>query len=417
MKTIEAIVIGGGQAGLAMSYCLGQQGIEHIVLEQAPQAGHAWRDMRWDSFCLLTPNWGLLLPGAEYNGPDPDAFAARADIIAQLEQYASRFKMPLQYNTKVEAVMPLTDGAWRVITNRGDWQTHHVIVASGLFQRPKQAPIQGQLSPDILQLHCSSYKNPSQLPAGSVLIVGSAQSGCQIAEELMESGRQVWLSVGTAGRIPRRYRGRDIMVWLDQAGFFDRTAAALASPLLRFAPNPHLSGTHGGHSINLHLFARGGMRLIGHIVDGEGYHVNAADDLAQSLHTVDAKEAQMIRMIDTYIAANAITAPEEMLPHFDDGFLQAGLTQLDLKAEGIHSVIWAHGFDFDYSLVKLPVTDSCGFPLTRDGITDFPGLYFIGMPYVSKQKSGLLMGVGEDAKRISAHIAGERKAKERKQMI
>lgn len=350
MKTIEAIIIGGGQAGLATSYCLGQQGIEHIVLEQASQVGHAWRDMRWDSFCLLTPNWSLLLPGAEYSGPDPDAFTPRTEIIAMLEQYASRFKMPVQFSTRVGAVIPLTDGAWRVITNRGDWQTHHVIVATGLFQRPKKAPMQGQLSADILQLHCSSYKNPAQLPAGGVLIVGSAQSGCQIAEELLDCGRQVWLSVGTAGRVPRRYRGKDIYMWLNQMGFFDRTPAALTSPMLRLAANPHLSGTRGGHSINLHLFARGGMRLIGHIIDGEGYHMKVADDLAQSLHTVDAKEDQIIRTIDAYIAANAIAAPEETLPQYNDGFRQAGLTQLDLKAEGIRSVIWAHGFDFDYSL-------------------------------------------------------------------
>lgn len=166
MKTMEAIVIGGGQAGLAMSYCLGQQGIEHIVLEQSPQIGHAWRDMRWDSFCLLTPNWSLLLPGIEYNGPDPDGFLTRAEIIAMLEQYASRFGMPLQYNTTVEAVLRQADDTYQVITNQGELQAHHVVVATGLFQLPRQAPLQGQLSPDILQMHCSEYKNPAQLPAG-----------------------------------------------------------------------------------------------------------------------------------------------------------------------------------------------------------------------------------------------------------
>lgn len=246
MKTIEAIVIGGGQAGLAMSYCLTQQGIEHTILEQAPQAGHAWRNMRWDSFCLLTPNWSLLLPGNEYSGPEPDIFASRTEIITMLEQYASRYSMPLQYNAKAEAVMPLSGGDYHVITNKGDWQTQNVIMATGLFQRPKQSPLQGQLSPNTLQLHCSDYRNPEQLPAGGVLVVGSAQSGCQIAEELLESGRQVWLSVGTAGRVPRHYRGKDITVWLKYTGFFDRTPDALASPCSGLQPTLTCPGPVAG---------------------------------------------------------------------------------------------------------------------------------------------------------------------------
>lgn len=405
MKTIEAIVIGGGQAGLAMSYCLSRQGIEHVVLEQASQAGHAWRDMRWDSFYLLTPNWSLLLPGFEYDGPDPDIFSSRAEIIARLEQYASRYNMPVQYDTMVRAVIPLADGGYHVLTAQGDWQAQNVIVATGFFQRPRRSPVHGLLSPHILQLHCSTYRNPGQLPEGGVLVVGSGQSGCQIAEELLESGRKVWLSVGATGRVPRKYRGKDTTVWLNLLGFFDRTPDMLASPRLRFAPNPHLSGTRGGHSINLHLFARSGMHLVGHVLSGEGYQIQLANDLEDSLHASDAVEAQIVQAIDTFITANSITAPEETLPQHRDGFQQAGLLELDLQAQGIRTIIWAHGFDFDYSLVRLPVTDSYGFPIMRDGITDFPGLYFIGMPFVSKMKSGLFLGVGEDATRISSHIA------------
>ena len=406
MKTIEAIVIGGGQAGLAMSYCLNQKGIEHVILEQAPQAGHAWRDMRWDSFYLLTPNWSLLLPGFEYNGPEPDRFISRAEIIAMLEQYASRYSMPVQYDTRVGAVIPLEDGGYHVLTDQGDWRAQDVIVAPGFFQRPKRSPVQGLLSPHILQLHCSTDRNPEQLPQGGVLVVGSGQSGCQIAEELLESGREVWLSVGSTGRVPRQYRGRDIMVWLNMSGFFDRTPEMLASPKLRFASNPHLSGTHGGHSLNLHLFARSGMHLIGHVLAGEGDRLQLADDLENSLHVSDAVETQVVQAIDAFITAQHISAPEENLPQYRDGFQQAGLTEMDLDAQGIRTIIWANGFDFDYSMVRLPVTDSYGFPITRDGITDFPGLYFIGMPFVSKMKSGLFLGVGEDAHRISSHIAG-----------
>lgn len=405
MKTIEAIVIGGGQAGLAMSFGLRQKGIEHVVLEQASQAGHAWRDMRWDSFYLLTPNWSLLLPGFEYDGPDPDLFMSRAEIIAMLEQYAGRYDMPVRYGTRVEAIIPLEGGGYHVRSDQGDWQAKNVIVATGFFQRPKHSPVQSLLSPHILQLHCSTYRNPEHLPAGGVLVVGSGQSGCQIAEELLESGREVWLSVGTTGRVPRKYRGKDITVWLNMSGFFDRTPDMLASPRLRFTSNPHLSGTHGGHSINLHLFARSGMHLVGHVLAGEGDHLQLADDLENSLRASDAVETQIVQLIDTFIASNHVTAPEETLPQHRDGFRQVGVTGLDLQAQGIRTIIWANGFDFDYSLVRLPVTDSYGFPVMRDGITDFPGLYFIGMPFVSKMKSGLFLGVGEDAIRIAAHIA------------
>lgn len=405
MKTIQVIIVGGGQAGLSVSYCLGQRHIEHVVLEKMPQAGHAWRDMRWDSFCLLTPNWSLLLPGFEYGDAEPDAFTSRDGIVSLLEQYESRFSLPVQHNTAANAVTPLTDGGYSVVTDQVVWTAKNVVIATGLFQKPKVSPVQDQLSPQILQLHCSSYRNPSSLPDGGVLVVGSAQSGCQIAEELLESGREVWLSVGAAGRVPRRYRGKDIIFWLNGLGFFDRTPDMLASPRLRFAANPHLSGTHGGHNINLHLFARSGMHLIGHIIAGEGYRVRIADDLGQSLDFADAAEARTIQSIDQFITANSLSAPVETLPHYRDAFQQAGLTELDLQAQGIRTVIWAQGFDFDYSLVKLPVTDSYGFPITQGGIADFPGLYFIGMPFISKMKSGLFLGVGEDAQRISAHIA------------
>ena len=346
------------------------------------------------------------MPGSEYAGTDPDAFISRAGIVSLLENNESSFQLPVQHNTIAEEVIPLPAGGYRVVTNQGDWSARNVIIATGLFQKPKRSAIRAMLSPQLHQLHCSDYRNPSSLPDGGVLIVGSAQSGCQIAEELLESGRQVWLSVGTAGRVPRRYRGKDITVWLNMLGFFDRTPDALASPRQRFAANPQLSGTRGGPSLNLHLFARSDMHLVGHVIFGEDHRVQLANDLEQSLSATDAIEDRFARSIDAFIAANGITAPEETLEHYRDGFAQSGLTQLDLKARDVKTIIWANGFDFDYSLVKLPATDNDGFPMTQGGVSAFPGLSFIGMPFLSKMKSGLFLGVGEDAQRIAAHIAG-----------
>ena len=238
--TINTIVIGGGQAGLATSYHLTQRGCEHIILEQAAQAGNAWRNDRWDSFTLVTPNWSFRLPGAEYQGDEPDGFMGRDRIVETFEQYVALYKLPVRYGVRATSVEPNPMGTgYLVRTDETVFEASNVVVATGLFQRPKIPHFSPDLSTQITQLHSGAYRNPEALPPGAVLVVGSAQSGCQIAEELYQSGRRVYLCIGSAGRAPRRYRGKDIFKWMDMSGFLDRTPDQLPSPKARFAGNLH----------------------------------------------------------------------------------------------------------------------------------------------------------------------------------
>ena len=280
-----------------------------------------------------------------------------------------------------------------------------MIVATGLFQAPKVPSFATNLSPEILQLTSGQYRNPQALPPGAVLVAGSAQSGCQIAEELYQAGRKVYLCTGTAGRVPRRYRGKNIVAWMMVSGFMNMTPDKLPSPRARFAGNPQVTGKNGGHNLNLHQFARDGVTLLGRAAGAEDGAILLAPDLHENLARADRFEAEFIKNIDEYIAKNGLEAPEETLPVLRDGYDTPQLSRLDLKSAGISTIIWALGYSFDYSLVKLPVTDADGFPITTRGVTQYPGLYFLGMPWLSTRKSGLLGGVGEDAAGIASHIA------------
>ena len=405
MEKIQTIIVGGGQAGLSTSYFLSQAGHEHLVLERASRAGSVWRNDRWDSFALLTPNWSIKLPGMSYSGSNPGGFMRREELVAYLEKYIDNFDLPVQYNTMVTEVTPLEEGkGWLVKTNDRTFQAKNVVVATGQFQSPKVPEFSANIPESILQIHSGQYRNPSQLPDGAVLIVGSAQSGTQIAEELHQSGRTVYLCVGSAPRVPRRYRGRDIFEWLSLTGFTERTVDKLPSPKARFAGNPHLSGRDGGRTINLHVFARDGVRLLGRLVGAEDGKIKLAPDLRESLAKSDRAEADITAMIDQYIEKNAIDAPAETLPKHQDGYALDEITELDLKASNINTIIWAGGYNFDYSFVKVPVTDGDGYPIQQRGVTGYPGLYFIGMSWLYKHKSPLLLGVGEDADYIASHI-------------
>ena len=404
MQHFNTIIIGGGQAGLATSYHLQQHQIEHVILEQAEQAGSAWRSQRWDSFTLLTPNWTLQMPKADYQGDDPDGFLPRAEIVTYFENYIKKFNLPIRFGVRVTSVEPLANG-YQVVTNHETFTAEHVVVATGLFQTPKAPSFAAKLSAKITQIHSSEYRNPSMLPDGAVLVVGSAQSGCQITEELHESGRKVYLCIGSAGRAPRRYRGRDVFYWLKQAGFFDRTVDKLPSPKAKFSGNPHLSGKDGGHTINLHQLVRDGVQLLGRVTGGENNTITLASDLHESLAKVDKFEADVVKIVDDFIIKNGIEAPIESLPDLRDGYAVEEIRQLDLSSAGINTVIWAHGYGYDFSLVKLPVTDGDGYPIQQRGVTNYPGLYFVGMPWLHQYKSGLLVGVGDDAAFIASHIA------------
>jgi putative flavoprotein involved in K+ transport len=331
----------------------------------------------------------------------------RDEIVAHFEQYVERFHLPVQYGVRVTAVEPDAErqGGYLVKANGAVMQARNVVIATGLFQRHKIPSFSADLATHISQRHSGQYRNPQSLPAGAVLVVGSGQSGCQIAEELYKSGRKVYLCVGSAGRAPRRYRGKDFYEWLNLSGFLDRTVDQLPSPKAKYAANPHVSGQDGGHTISLHQFARDGVVLLGHLKGGRESRVWLAPDLKESLAKADKWEAEAVKLVDGYIAQAGLSAPLESLPELRDGFEAKEIAELDLQAAGITTIIWAIGYEFDFSLVALPVLDSDGFPVQKRGVTDRRGLFFVGLPWLYKQKSGLLLGVGKDADHVASVIA------------
>jgi putative flavoprotein involved in K+ transport len=331
---------------------------------------------------------------------------SRSDVVTYLENYVKKFHLPVHFGVRVERVERNQATGLYLIHTSDD---HHVtassvVIATGLYQTPKVPQFSAALPSTIRQVHSDAYRNPRELLPGAVLVVGSAQSGAQIAEEIYLAGRKVFLAVGRAGRTPRRYRGKDANWWSEKLGLYDRTVDQLLSPRAKFAGKPHISGTMGGHTLNLHQFARNGVRLIGHLQGGENGKLKLAPDLWDNLASADAHEAAFIRAVDDYIAKSGMAAPEEMLPMLRDGFRAPLTTELDLAVSGITNVIWATSYAFDFSLVKLPVFDEDGFPNQTGGITAYPGLYLVGLPWLPTAKSGLLYGVGDNASSIARNI-------------
>jgi len=404
-KYIQTILVGGGQAGLSVSYYLTQQNRPHVVLEQAAETANAWRNHRWDSFTLNTPNWQSSLPGMEMPGSNPDGFLSGEEIVAYLDDYVRRFHLPVQYGVRVESIDQNEASTRYVIQTRtGRFEAENVVLATGLYQSPSIPVFSADLEGSVKQIHSDDYRNPESLPPGSVLVVGSAQSGAQIAEDLYQADRKVYLSVSRAGRVPRRYRGKDANFWLQLMGSYERTVDQLPSPKAKFEGKPHISGRDGGHTINLHEFARDGVVLLGRIQAVYDGRVTLAPDLKENLAKADQFEADFVKTVDEFIARNNIEAAEETLPQLRDGFLARDSAELDLGHANITSVIWATGYRFDFGLVHFPVLDRDGYPIQKRGVTAFPGLYFVGLPWLHNAKSGLLYGLHQDAAYIASTI-------------
>lgn len=405
VERVDTVIVGAGQAGLSVSHELTAAGRDHLVLERGPRPANSWRYERWDGFHLNSPNWSLRLAGAQYRGAQPDAFLARDDIARYLEAYADAFDAPVRCGVRVSAVSR-EPGAqrFRVETDQGTIEAANVVVATGLFHGPQTPAAASNVTPDVLQIHSSAYRNAAALPPGAVLVVGTAQSGCQIAEDLHKRGRTVYLSVSGAGRGPRRYRGRDVFYWLIATGFFARPFDLSYTP-------PHVSGDDGGHTINLHAFARDGIHLLGRVQDIEGDEVRLARDLHEKLANADGFERQMKQMVDGFIARSGMDAPiEEEEPPLRDGFDTPLDERINLADAGITSIIWATGYRRDFRWVHAPVFGENGLPILRDARTAVPGLYFAGM---STLLSHILAGTGDDAVRVAAAI--EMDARERVQ--
>lgn len=403
----DTIVIGGGQAGLAMSYLLTQQRRDHLVLEKGRQIGESWRG-RWDSFTLVTPNWQLQLPGLPYQGDDPEGFLTRDEVVGYLERYAAMFEPPVRFGVEVTSLEKVgRNGGYRLRTSDHDYEASNVVVAAGTFQAPNVPSIAPKVPDAISQIHSSEYRNPDQVADGGVLVVGSGQSGCQIAQELDEAGRDVFLSTSGVGRVPRRYRGRDSVWWAHRLGLTDETVDDLDSLGERFGPNPHISGKNGGQDINLHEFARDGMTLLGHFEAIRGETAIFDNDLYQNLKAGDQMAATIRLEVDRYVESTGMDVPEEPVNEPQDGYEQEVITELDLSASGIATILWATGFTRDFSWIELPIFDDYGYPEQRQGVTNSPGLYFLGLHWLHSRKSGLFLGVAEDATHVAAHLAGE----------
>lgn len=399
----DVIVIGAGQAGLATSYYLTEAGCDHLVIERG-RVGERWRSERWDSFTLVTPNVMSGLPGFPYEGDDPDGFLTCDEVVAYLEAYVDRFDPPLVTGVDVVAVRQC-DAGYTVETTDTTYETPNVVVATGPFQRPRIPEFGTELPSPIRQLHTSQYRNPDQLDPGGVLVVGSGQSGVQIAKELHESGRDVYLSVGEATKAPRRYRGRDIVRWMATMGGLTATVDSLDSPADRFAPNPYVSGKDGGQEIDLLDLAADGMTLLGRAEGVEDGRLVVAGDLEENLRNAYRFYAGMLEKIDELIETEGIDAPApEFAPRDPEEVSVESVRELDPAAANVHTVIWATGFRFDFDWVEPATFDEYGYPVHDRGVTDTPGLYFLGLPWLHTGGSSLLFGVGGDAEYVTDHI-------------
>lgn len=398
------LIVGGGQAGLSMSWHLTQAGVDHLVLERE-RVAYEWQEARWDSFCLVTPNWQCALPGFPYAGDDPDGFMVKDEIVDYVQAYARSFAPPLVEGVEVLALHQGLDGGFVAQTNAGQVRAGAVVVATGGYHEPIVPEFASRLP--VEQLHSSQYKRPSQLRDGAVLVVGTGQSGAQIAEDLHRAGRQVHLAIGEAPRCARVHRGRDVVAWLQDMGQYD--VALSEHPLgeaAREKTNHYVTGRDGGHDLDLRLFAREGMRLYGRATGSDGTTVTFAPTLRASLDAADEVYRGINASIDKWIAEHNIDAPEQApyVPVWEPG---SEPLSLDLAAEGITSVVWAIGYRADWSWLHVPVLDAAGHPRHLRGVSEVPGLCFLGLPWLHTWGSGRFASVGRDAEHLLGQLAGQ----------
>lgn len=409
MNHYPVIIIGGGQAGLSMSYCLKERGIEHIIFEKH-SIGHEWRSRRWDSFCLVTPNWQCQLPGFPYPGTDPDGFMPKAEIVNYLESYAAMFAPPIKEGVTVTKVCQTEREGFAVSTSIGEYTSDRVVIAVSGYHLPKIPRLAERLPTSIHQLHSSAYKNPESLPDGSVLVVGTGQSGCQIAEDLHLAGKQVHLCVGGAPRSPRQYRGKDVVEWLDRMGYYDLSIDEHPQKATaRSNTNHYLTGRDGGREIDLRKFALQGMKLHGRLKSITQTKLEFQADLRHNLDRADAVSENIKQNIDRFIEKEQITAPTE-LPYQPVWQPETEILDLDYITANIQTVIWSTGFQTDFSWVDLPVFSGNGYPHHDRGVTGLRGCYFIGLTWLHTWGSARFSGIARDANYLADHIAVTQKA-------
>ena len=400
-EKVEVLVVGAGQAGIAASEHLGREGIPHLVLER-DRIAEKWRTGRWDSLVANGPAWHDRFPGMAFDG-DPEVFPGKDRVAGYFEAYAQKINAPVRCGVEVREVRRNPDGAgFRVETSAGVIEAGNVICCTGPFQKPKMPRIVPD-SAGIVQMHSAAYRNPGQLPDGAVMIVGAGASGAQIAAELLESGRKVFLSVGPHDRPPRRYRGRDNVWWLGVLNKWD-VEAPPTTKHVTFA----VSGAHGGRTVDFRRLAGRGVTLVGRAQSFADGVLSFAPDLAADLAYGDANFLSLLDEADAWVARNGLDLPEEpearIMPP-DPDCVTSPVLSLDLKAAGITSIVWATGYGLDFGWLKVDAFDASGKPRHQRGVSAEPGLYFLGLPWLSRRGSSFIWGVWHDAGHVVGHIA------------
>jgi len=396
----QTVVIGGGQAGLAMSASLAAHGVEHVVIERG-RIANAWRTARWDSFRLLSPNWMTRLPGYQYDGSDPDGYMKTSELLQFFETYAARIDAPVEEHTRVRAVRRRDEG-FEIATEHGYWTADSVVIATGSNSSPRIPAFASALDADIAQFTAATYRRPAQLGEGTVLVVGASATGAQLATELRASGHEVVIAVGHHVRLPRRYRGADVLAWLDRTGVFDDPASAVKDiAAARRRPSLQIVGSVPPRDLDLNTLQRDGVRLTGRLLGAEGRRLMFADDLQATAADAEAALDATLARIDP--GADAAGAPPATRP--EPLRVPTTPTLLDARAENITSVIWATGFTTQYPWLHIPVLDEHGAIRQAAGVTEVPGLYTIGLRFQRVRRSNFIDGVGADARLLAAHIA------------
>ncbi|GIH25024.1 FAD-dependent oxidoreductase [Acrocarpospora phusangensis] len=422
---VDTVVVGAGHAGLAVSRLLSEAGRDHVVVERG-RVGHSWRTQRWDSLRLLTPAWLTRLPGYRHGWPDEDAYPAAADVVACLARYAALSSAPVHEQTTVLSVRPGGD-RWLVVCDNAEWNARHVVIASGHSTRPVPPAFAARAALGVQQLNPLVYRSPSAVAPGRVLVVGASASGVQIADELAAAGREVTLAVGRHRRVPRRYRGRDILWWLDRAGQLDRAIEQMPDPAAaRNEPSLQLTGCLGGRAVDLAALAERGIRLTGRVLDVDGATVHLAADLPATVADADRRMHRLLHRLDAFAASpemarlDALAAGSgvDRRDAFEAGIGSAERPppvplparppgRLDLRAEGFGAIVWATGFRGDYTYLHVPGLVRGGQLRQHRGATPAPGLFVIGQRFARSRRSGFIDGARLDAAEIVAAVVGQ----------
>ncbi len=405
-RTVTTVVIGAGQAGLAMSRCLTERSIDHVVLERG-EVANSWRRERWDSLRLLTPNWQTRLPGHRYGGPDPDGYMSMPEVVGFISGYAGLISAPVETQTTVTSVRPAGDG-YLVETNRGEWRCETVVVASGAFNIPAVPKIREGVPSSVTSVTPKSYRNPGKLDEGGVLVVGASATGLQIADEIHRSGRPITLAVGEHVRMPRVYRGHDIQYWMDAVGLLDERYDEVDDlARARRVPSPQLVGTAERSTLDLNALTDRGVRLAGRICGLRDGVAQFSGSLRNVCQLADLKMNRLLAGIDQWASetgkADEVPAPEMLEP---TRVAKSPCLSLDLDRGEIRTIVWATGFRPDYSWLDVPAFDRKGRLRHDGGVVDLPGMYVMGLPFLRRRKSSFIHGAEDDARELCAELAG-----------